>query len=416
MRMGARRAGAVLAVMTVLGGAAVAPRADAQTIPACSTVLTNPIVLRIGATQEPHLKPLARGLRMSSESTAQAVQVAYLTSGTCTNVAAIYNGENLSGNVRYIPGPEMPGWDPSQPSPQCSIPVGTPLPLDVGNAAAFASACTNAPTKPADLGEFRVGEQAYLFVVPQGSSQTALTAEEGYFVFGFGNTGQVTPWNDESFFYILPSDRSTLITTMAALGVPLNKARGQRLAPLEVLNAVAQSATPEKTLGLAGTDLYDTQRERVKALAYKAFGQRFAYFADSTGTAVDKANVRNGLYGPWSPSSYFTKVGTDGRPANPRIDYLIRALSGGKLTPPATRASGGDFEPLDEIIKVGLVPDCAMKVMRSFEGGDLSNYESSEPCHCYYEAKVGTPNQCKTCTDDTTCGAGKCRHGYCEAR
>ena len=58
-----------------------------------------------------------------------------------------------------------------------------------------------------------------------------------------------------------------------------------------------------------------------------------------------------------------------------------------------------------------------MKVKRAFDGGDLSLYTPPQICGCYFESKVpmGTASAgCTVCVNDTTCGAGKCRHGYCE--
>jgi hypothetical protein len=58
-------------------------------------------------------------------------------------------------------------------------------------------------------------------------------------------------------------------------------------------------------------------------------------------------------------------------------------------------------------------------VQRPFDGANLSLYAPPEPCACYFDAKVaqGT-TKCATCTgtDDTPCGGGKCRRGYCEVR
>ena len=49
-------------------------------------------------------------------------------------------------------------------------------------------ACNDQPA-PAGIGAFEGPVQPYVFVVPAASSQTALTAEEAYFVFGFGAAG-----------------------------------------------------------------------------------------------------------------------------------------------------------------------------------------------------------------------------------
>jgi hypothetical protein len=40
----------------------------------------------------------------------------------------------------------------------------------------------------------------------------------------------------------------------------------------------------------------------------------------------------------------------------------------------------------------------------------------AEPCGCYFDFKTTGASTCAACTDDSTCGAGKCRHGYCEAK
>ena len=69
------------------------------------------------------------------------------------------------------------------------------------------------------------------------------------------------------------------------------------------------------------------------------------------------------------------------------------------------------------ISEQGLVPDCAMKVKRDREGGDLSPYSPAVPCGCFYESVVdAASSSCTTCADDGPCGAGKCRYGFCEVR
>ena len=39
------------------------------------------------------------------------------------------------------------------------------------------------------------------FVVPTASSQTLISYEAAYFVFGFGMTGMAAPWTNESFIF-----------------------------------------------------------------------------------------------------------------------------------------------------------------------------------------------------------------------
>jgi hypothetical protein len=68
---------------------------------------------------------------------------------------------------------------------------------------------------------------------------------------------------------------------------------------------------------------------------------------------------------------------------------------------------------IEVIAAVGLTPDCAMGVTRSFEGGPLSRYAPAESCVCKYESLVAQ-SSCATCT--TTCATGVCRNGFCEVR
>jgi hypothetical protein len=353
------------------------------------------------------MKTLGRKLR---DSAVHPLTLVYLTSGSCTNIDAFYNDTKLTQNPKYVPSTaEDPAWDPSKPSPSCTIdPAG--VPLDVVNSALFVSSC-NMADPPGGVGLFEGPKQGYLFVVPEASTQKAITAEEAYFVFGFGAAGMIDPWIDETFFYIRPVTKSTLLALAAYISVPGAKWKGQPFdKSADVVNAVNTSASPEKTIGILGVEIYDQHRDTMNALAFRAFKQKYAYYPDSTSTSIDKQNVRDGHYVPWSPTVWITHVDGNGMAMNPDAGYLIDLILANQTNP------APDFEPLDSVISVGLIPDCAMKVSRKFDGGDLSLYDPKEPCHCYFESKTGgAPASCMACKDDSTCGAGKCRHGYCEA-
>ena len=132
---------------------------------------------------------------------------------------------------------------------------------------------------------------------------------------------------------------------------------------------------------------------------------------DSSVASFDKRNLRDGHYTPWAPTVYITAVDGTNTPTSARAKTFIDLVLGNP-TPTVT-----DVDGLGTVIAKGLVPDCAMKVKRDFEGGDLSLYTPAQPCGCFYESKVpqGT-SSCTACTDDGPCGAGKCRHGLCEAQ
>ena len=53
----------------------------------------------------------------------------------------------------------------------------------------------------------------------KASSQTAITFEEAYFVFGFGMAGMIEPWSDETAMFIRTVTKSTLLAWAANIGV-----------------------------------------------------------------------------------------------------------------------------------------------------------------------------------------------------
>jgi hypothetical protein len=392
-------------VFVAVGAVAVAGAARAQVD--CAD-LPNPVYLQVGDTQEPLIKALGRQLR---DSTTDPMTLVYLRASTCVNVEVFESFGRLATNPLYVPSSaEDAAWTPSSPSPSCTIAAGG-VALDVANAATFISSCT---TDPPPAGVVRVSGpvQGYAFVVPEASAETAITAEEAYFVYGFGNLGQVTPWNDEAFIYKRPTTASTLLTLMANVGVPGDRARGTNFERSgQLISAMNASTSPDKTIGILGVEVYDKNRATLNVLAFRAFDQRFAYYPDSTPTAFDKKNVRDGHYVPWSPTEWMYYENDDGTPVNPRARRVVDLITGAALSQPP------DFDALATVIRTGLVPRCAMAVTRDFDGGELSLYAPAEPCGCFFDSEVDVaPASCVSCVDDTPCGAGRCRHGFCEER
>jgi hypothetical protein len=383
-----------------------APRDAAAGTPLCSS-LPNPVYLQVGDTQEPLMKALGQKLRAS---TVNPVTLIYYLNGSCTNINAMYAGTPLTTNPSYVPSQtDVPGWDPTQPSPTCTIdPAG--VALDLANSNVFVSACTNTAA-PAGIASFQGAIQPYVFVAPTASSQVGITGEEAYFVFGFGAADMVTPWNDPTFMFIRAATKSTLVSMAANIHVPATKWQGTvEASSTAVVTAVSTSTSAEKTIGILGAEIYDQNRSTLKSLAFRTFGQHFAYYPDSTSTARDKQNLRDGHYVIWSPTVYLGPTGAGGTLKNPLAQYVVNLITNQPATPTP------DFDPLATVISVGLVPDCAMKVTRTVEGGDLALYSPAAPCGCFFESQVGAaPASCVACTSDASCNGGKCRYGYCEA-
>lgn len=403
-----RRLGLLIALAVAMPHEAMA---CPTTTPVCDT-LENPIYLQVGDTQTNLMKRLGRALR---DNTAKPITMVFLTSGSCTNIQQIYTRLPITASMQYLPSVgEDPAWTPSSPTCPCTAPTGGVVP-DIANSALFNSACTTDPP-PVTVVLTEGPKQAYVLAVPLASSQTAITMEEAYFTFGFGLAGMISPWNDETQMYIRGTTKSTLLAWAANISVPGGKFKGTvpgmgtaKDSSPAVVAALQTSPDPEKAIGLLGAEVYDAQRTTLKSLAYRAQGQYAAYFADSTATSTDKKNVRDGHYTVWSPTIWMDTVDAALAPVKPDARYVIDLIAGRTVTPLQ------NFDMIGVISAVGLVPDCAMGVKRSFEGGPLSLYSPAESCKCKYESLVDA-SSCATCSPTQACGSGVCRNNFCEVQ
>lgn len=368
------------------------------------TDLPNPVYLQVGDTQLNLMKRLGRALR---DNTPKPMTLVFVTSGSCVNIDNMYHhSAAITANMQYVPSTlEDPTWTPSSPTLTCT-PAANQFP-DVGNSALFNSACTS-ESPPATVHLTQGPTQAYVLAVPKGSSQVAITFEEAYFVFGFGMAGMVAPWVDETQMFIRTVTKSTLLAWAANIGVPGDKWKGVRFdgSPM-VQSALESSTSPEAAIGILGAEVYDADRTNLTALAFRAHHQYAAYWPDSTPSSHDKKNIRDGHYTVWSPTIWMDNVDAGGVPVNDSARYAIDLIAGHDVTP------APNFDPIAIVAAVGLVPICAMRVERSFEGGPLSLYKPDTSCTCKYESLVDT-SSCTTCDAATPCANGVCRGGFCE--
>jgi hypothetical protein len=415
-----------LATLALLGGVARAQQACEDDV----NVGPNRVYIQAADTQVPVLKALGKQLRAQSTP----ITIIYTPNGSCSNITYLYSGANFTPNATaggtfYVPGD--PAWDPkTSPVPTCTPPA-TPVKPDLGISIVFPDVtdCPSAPAKPANVAVTQGPVQAMVFAVPggvgsgMGSTQTTITAEEAYLLMGLGATmAMAAPWSDPNFVYGRPASKGTQISIGANIAVPASK--WKLLAdPMHMIDQSSAVATAiashlsdgnaEKTLGILGVEVYDqsTNRANLHALAFRAFKQLKSYWPDSSPTAFDKKNVRDGHYPLWSYVQYIAPTGGNAMALNPNAQTIIDMLAGNTVT------TNPPFEPLDLEVGNGLVPACAMKVTRTVEGGPQSLAAPAQPCGCYYDSKVpmGTTN-CTSCSGTSTCASGTCRHGYCEAQ
>src|SRR6185369_9525277 len=177
--------------------------------------------------------------------------------------------------------------------------------------------------------------------------------------------------------------------------------------------AVASEAAANASLGILSADTIDSLglRAELRMLAYQDSHQSCAFFPDSTATSKDKRNVRDGHYPIWGPMHLLYKVNAAGEPLNATIREqllnIVGYLSGSKPLP-------NNLSLLDTYAQSGLVPECAMHVTRTADGGPITFAQPDNPCSCLFDIAVGL-NTCKECHVQGDCSAGQiCFQGYCE--
>lgn len=376
------------------------------------------IYIENGDTQEPLVKKLGKLLMQSSTK----LRIFYRNRPTCNIRNDLFGNAQMitvvdgttARPVRYIPARST--FDPASAAPTCTVPDAPPAaPIALGIGATYLSSCAQTPAQPADVGVFDGPIQAYGFITNKNSSQVAITAEEGYLAYGFTEGGgEAAPWVVQNLRFKRGNTASTTLTMSSAIRLLPGqmKAAADSGTSEALITSVVNSPTPEAALGILGTELYDQRRADIKLLAFKTFGQKFAYFPDSTNASFDKQNVRDGHYLPWSPTPYIAKLmpGTQ-TIADPNARRIYELVMGTRV--------GDDVNGLLQVVQSGLVPECAMKVTRSGDGADLSLYDDPAPCGCWFEKNVpqGTTS-CTACTvgNDAPCNGGKCRLGFCEAK
>ncbi len=401
---------------------------------ACSSLPGSIVYIESGDTQEALLKHLGRQLRDTFN-----VTIVFELTGSCALTPALFDGTPLAAgqSMLYIPSTaENPTWNPAT-STESTCSITAPTPPDLGISALYTGSCgLGGPDAGTSIGLIQGPIQAYTFIVPPTNFSAvgqAIYAEEAHTAFGnHKGAGLVTfnstvEWNVPAQMFFRPVTKSTLVST--AFNIQLTAAvmggggAVQEAASSQVLSAVA-AATDPNAIGILGDEVYDTQgRGKVNVLAFKAFGQNAAYYPDSTITAYDKQNIRDGHYTLWSPTVYITKVDGTNTPTNPSVKTITDQVLGNPDSAADAGAAdaGIDYPGLDDVIGVGLTPGCAMQITRDTltDGTPLSLAAAAPSCTCYFLSKIpgatGTPANCSTCTDSSTCGTGlTCQRGFCE--
>ncbi len=401
-----------------------ASAAQAQTLRCSDQLGAPPIYISGSSALEPLIRALGKVMGNSTDA-AKKYALVYVNDGSCEGVRKFiaFGG----GPKTTIPNTATPfyidgAYDGTSAPPKCLLTdqPAAGVTVDLGLSDVFAEVCTGA-AKPSDVTDVNGPAAAMLFVTHPNSTETAITAEEAYLALGLGAMGEATPWTDPMYFFIRPNSSGTKNLLAAAIGVPVAKWQGifmeagKNFGSADVRDKVAaQAANANKALGILGADFLDAgnTRQQVKALAFRGYKQKKAFWPDSSPTSFDKKNVRDGHYTAWGYVHMIANIDGAGAVTNAKAKLVMDLINGTDSIP-----------GIDSIRTVAqtahLIPQCAMKVKRGTEGGDLSLYSSPTPCGCYFDSLVTpgpVPAGCTACSATAPCATGMCRNGFCEAK
>jgi hypothetical protein len=398
-------------------------------LPACPAVtsLPNPVIL-IGSTGL-MFQPTVDSIGIANGG-ASAISLVFLTVGSCDGV----NAMDADG-LKALPGTPVTILRPGTAPLDCALSDG-PWPADIGDGALFWDSCKPGTPQPMDVQDLVGPVGPVGFIVPHASTQSSVSAEAMYKVYGFGAQSGVNPWTDDNFIWRRNPTSGNQTCVSKAVGLPIDAFRGlDSHGGANLAKNVANTplADAEKTLGLSSTDVVDALRTAVTVVAYQHYGQGVGFYWDADPAAFDRRPVRDGHFYLWLYMHVFGHIdahgtvtgatGNAGTLGAKRSDTLIADL----VDYLALRKPLPDGRDIIAALKdpnggAAAIPTCAMHVQRASDSGPLLPFNPPHVCDCAFEAAPpgATPPDCIKCTSDTDCAQSKrgahCSFGYCEAR
>jgi ABC-type phosphate transport system substrate-binding protein len=368
------------------------------------------------------IKPFLAKVAQELAALTPPITIVYAGPGSCVGVGYV-----VDPGANKLSGTAVSTWDSNGNESTTACGLSTDKIVDIGVSDVYADSCPGVNTLPSGVVDHHGPIQTMTFVVPysgaSGSTATAISAEQAYTVFGCGaelngcgaGVPAVAPWDNSAFLEVRAPSSGTLQMIAKYINVPAAKFKGFQNsgsgAVVSKLAADLSSGNGAKAIGILGAELADSNRSSLRVLAYQDYGQNCAYLPDSSLTSHDRANVRDGHYPIWGPLHLYSQ--TDGAKAATQtvLDYMTMK------TAPTT------FDMVALQAKGGVVPECAMHVMRASDGGPLNSFQPEGACECKFlkEAEGTAPSSCVACTTDnaaTVCPTGRkvCNYGYCEVK
>ncbi|HEX2734509.1 MAG TPA: hypothetical protein VHM70_23035 [Polyangiaceae bacterium] len=370
----------------------------AQAVPCADLDLPNPIYGSGGSAITATLGKVATALAGLDEP----ITVLFADPGACTGYQAFLD-DAITTPLKY--------WDADGTQQQCDPPAVVGQPVDFAHMGNPADQCAG-QTLPEDVGDFLGPVQTLNIITSVDSSETSISAEALYFIYGWGADSEAAPWNVEANLAKRKSDSFVHLFLANSIGLGAEKFKGTQVADNQgsvTLIVDAAATDPDSTLGYVSGSTADKNRATVKTLAYQHTGQSCGYWPDSDENSYDKINVRKGLYHFWAPGHFFARVDADGKIVDPRVEQFVSWFQG-------TEPGPEDTDITKIIAKAGDVPSCAMQVTREGVVGAISSYAPAQPCGCYFEFVTTGETSCESCSEGDPSENGQvCRNGYWEA-
>jgi hypothetical protein len=398
-------------------------------IPACST-LANPIymkgttavvplVRRLGAklAQLPTPHTLIWQNRAACEAIGNVTRPPVPT--VILNQTASYFVEASNGKVAEL---------------SCNLP--NTQTFDVAISDIFASSCPQSyqdhlDLMPAGYKEFLGPVQGLVPIVAQSYLYYSdITAEELSDIYMCGAKGRILTFTDDRFianYADLDGMRELMALAMGVRGAAFHAAVSQGDAftsffvvsgqptATEVMTAIASTINVDASIGYTSTEVYDDNRDQVRALKLRGLSQKRAYLPDTDLTSRDKINIREGRYTVQSALKLVAHVDANLVPDRPGAKKLVDWLLGNPIQDPGLQL------PVDIIsiyAQSGVVPQCAMKVTKDTDNPIFRPFVPDRPCHCFFQTQATGAQSiagCTPCTTSATCATGQsCSYGYCE--
>jgi len=233
-----------------------------------------------------------------------------------------------------------------------------------------------------------------IFIVPDEHDEHEPHGRGGSGIWGCGLKGAVTPFTSEADIQQRTRARHQASSPRRSRpgGLVQGKANARAAISWRRSSPRRTRAAPSgSSPRLVRHEAHAAQRARVPGVR-----QTKAFYADSTADTFDKKNVRDGHYVVWGPST------SSRRPTRRRTPSRTRRPPASSLGQRTTATTAFNYIQIEA--KAGIVPQCAMKVTRSADGGYLSAYTPAAPCGCFYESvttNTAVPTGCTACTSDT---------------